>query len=66
MNKQLLKTLINCYDGEFVNLSKFLSSHPDTPTLRSQLKELSDAKYISVLYSNDDIEDIAINSKALN
>lgn len=66
MNKQLLKTLINCSDGEFVNLSKFLSSHPDTPTLRSQLKELSDAKYISVLYSNDDIEDIAINSKALN
>ncbi len=66
MNKQLLKTLINCSDGEFVNLSKFLSSHPDTPTLRSQLKELSDAKYISVHYSDDDIEDIAINSKALN
>lgn len=66
MNKQLLKTLINCSDGEFVNLSKFLSSHPDTPTLRSQLKELSDAKYISVLYSDDDIEGIAINSKSLN
>ena len=38
MNKQLLMSLINCSDGESVNLSKFLSSHPDTPTLRSQLK----------------------------
>lgn len=65
MNKQLLMSLIECSDGEFVNLPKFLSSHPDTPTLRSQLKVLSDAKYISVLYSEDEIEDIAINSKAL-
>ncbi len=66
MNKQLLMSLINCSDREFVNLSKFLSSHPDTPTLRSQLKVLSDAKYITVLYSEDNIEEIAINSKALN
>ncbi len=66
MNKQLLMSLINCSDGEFVNLSKFLSSHPDTPSLRSQLKVLSNAKYISVLYADDAIEEIAINSKALN
>lgn len=66
MNKQLLMSLINCSDGESVNQSKFLSSHPDTPTLRSQLKVLSEAKYITVLYSDDDIEEIAINSKALN
>ena len=65
MNKQLLISLINCSDGEFVNIPKFLSSHPDTPTLRSQLKNLSDSKYISVLYSEDEIDEIAINSKAL-
>lgn len=65
MNKQLLMSLIECSDGEFVNLPKFLSSHPDTSTLRSQLKVLSAAKYITVLYSDNDIEEIAINSKAL-
>ena len=65
MSKQLLTSLINCSDGEFVNLPKFFSSHPDTPALRFQLKALSDSKYISVLYSEDGIEDIALSSKAL-
>lgn len=65
MSKQLLTSLINCSDGEFVDLPKFFSSYPDTPMLRSQLKALSDSKYISVLYSEDSIEDIVLSSKAL-
>ena len=65
MNKQLLMSLISCSDGEFVNLPEFLSSHPDTATLRSQLKELSNAKYISVIFAEDDIEEVVLNSKAL-
>lgn len=65
MDKQLLMSLIDCSDGEFVDLPKFLSSHPDTQVLRSQLRLLSDAKYITVLYAENEIEDISISPKAL-
>ena len=65
MDKQLLMSLIDCSDGEFVDLPKFLSSHPDTQALRSQLGLLSDAKYITVLYVENEIEDISISPKAL-
>ena len=66
MDKQLLQSLIDCSDGEFVNLPQFFSLHPDTPVLRSRLKKLAAAKYISVLYTEDGINDIALNRKALN
>ncbi len=61
MNNSLLKLLIECSDGEFVDVPKFLSFRPDSPKLRNELNQLEITKYISVLYADDSIDEIVIN-----
>lgn len=66
MNKKLLKCLIDCSSDDFVDIDVFLKHYHDNQSLRNDLRVLSTAKYISVLYAGDEISAIAINQKAID
>lgn len=66
MNKKLLKCLIDCSKDDFVDLEIFLKHYHCNQLLRNELRILSTSKYISVLWSEDEISAIGINQKAIN
>lgn len=61
MDNSLMKLLMECSDGEFVDVPKFLSIRPDSSKLRTELKQLESIKRISFLYADDSINKIAIH-----
>lgn len=66
MRDAILRDLVNCIEGDDLNVQKFLSLHPMNEQLRKSLIALGQQGYLVLDYGNDQICEIAATRKLLN
>ncbi len=66
MSDVILRDLINCIEGDDLNVQKFLSLHPMNDQLRKSLVALKRQGYLALDYGDDQIREIAATRKLLN
>ena len=67
MDIQLLKKLLELsYKGNAVTGSRLFEHYPENQDTLNRLVDLEKNGFINILYSEDTVEDISFNTKALN